>query len=160
MEQVENGSRPAFDVIIAEETARCGLPEILFNLFPGMGAYSFLARRVGPVLAEKIIFSGKIYSAHELQDMGIVDQVVKAGEGRNALYDYVSRNSRQFTARRALYKVRRRYSPVDYKEMTDIMSIWVDTALELDKSSLRKMDRLLRAQDRQRQSRLENRGNP
>ena len=136
------------DVIIAEETARCGLPEILFNLFPGMGAYTFLARRVGPAVAEKIIFSGKIYTAQELHEMGIVDKVVESGAGRNALYEYVSRNNRQFTSRRALYKVRRRHSPVDYQEMTDIMDIWVDTALELDKSSLRKMDRLVRAQDK------------
>ncbi|MDH3320213.1 MAG: crotonase/enoyl-CoA hydratase family protein, partial [Betaproteobacteria bacterium] len=28
------------DVLIAEESAQLGLPEILFNLFPGMGAYS------------------------------------------------------------------------------------------------------------------------
>jgi DSF synthase len=143
------------DVIIAEETARCGLPEILFNLFPGMGAYSFLVRRVGPVVAEKIIFSGKIYSAAELHEMGIVDKVVKAGEGRDALYEYAARNNRQFTSRRALYKVRRRYSPVDYQEMTDIMDIWVDTALELDESSLRKMHRLIRAQNKRRELALE-----
>ncbi len=143
------------DVIIAEETARCGLPEILFNLFPGMGAYSFLARRVGPVLAEKVIFSGKIYTAPELHEMGIVDKVVKPGEGREALYEYVSRNNRQFTSRRVLYKVRRRYSPVDYQEMTDIMDIWVDAALELDDSSLRKMDRLVRAQNKRRETTLE-----
>ena len=142
------------DVIIAEESARCGLPEILFNLLPGMGAYTFLARRVGPVLAEKIIFSGKIYTASELHEMGIVDKVVEAGAGRNAFYEYVARNNRQFTSRRALYKVRRRHSPVDYQEMTDIMDIWVDTALELDESSLRKMDRLIRAQDKQREARL------
>ncbi|MGH8719316.1 MAG: crotonase/enoyl-CoA hydratase family protein, partial [Burkholderiales bacterium] len=28
------------DIIIAEKSARFGFPEILFNLFPGMGAYS------------------------------------------------------------------------------------------------------------------------
>ena len=32
----------AADVIVAEESAQMGLPEILFNLFPGMGAYSLL----------------------------------------------------------------------------------------------------------------------
>ena len=30
------------DVVIAERDAKFGLPEILFNLFPGMGAHSFL----------------------------------------------------------------------------------------------------------------------
>ena len=73
------------DVIIAEETARCGLPEILSNLFPGMGAYTLLARRVGPAVAEKIIFSGKNYTAQELLELGVVDKVVPAGTGRAAL---------------------------------------------------------------------------
>ena len=36
----------ASSVIIAEEDARMGFPEILFNLFPGIGAYSFLPRKV------------------------------------------------------------------------------------------------------------------
>jgi len=35
------------DVIVAERSARFGFPEILFNLFPGMGAYSFLDRKIG-----------------------------------------------------------------------------------------------------------------
>ena len=35
------------DVIVAEKSARFGFPEILFNLFPGMGAYSFLERKIG-----------------------------------------------------------------------------------------------------------------
>ena len=38
----------ASDIIIAEKSAKFGLPEILFNLFPGMGAYSFLSRRGPP----------------------------------------------------------------------------------------------------------------
>ena len=34
------------DVIVAEKCSRFGFPEILFNMFPGMGAYSFLERRI------------------------------------------------------------------------------------------------------------------
>jgi DSF synthase len=34
----------AASVLIAEESSRMGFPEILFNLFPGMGAYSLLAQ--------------------------------------------------------------------------------------------------------------------
>ena len=40
------------DLIVAEESAVMGLPEILFNMFPGMGAYSLLARRIGARGAE------------------------------------------------------------------------------------------------------------
>ncbi|NUS39934.1 MAG: enoyl-CoA hydratase, partial [Lysobacter sp.] len=37
--------------IVAEEGVLMGLPEVLFDLFPGMGAYSFLCKRVPPKLA-------------------------------------------------------------------------------------------------------------
>ena len=47
------------NVVIAEKSAKFGLPEVLFNLIPGMGAYSFLVRRTSPDLAEKIIMSGE-----------------------------------------------------------------------------------------------------
>ena len=39
--------------IVAEEGVGMGLPEVLFGLFPGMGAYSFLCKRVSPQLAER-----------------------------------------------------------------------------------------------------------
>ena len=43
----------ASNVIVAEKGVKMGLPEVLFNLFPGMGAYSLLSRRVGTSKAEK-----------------------------------------------------------------------------------------------------------
>src|SRR6185436_16493350 len=58
------------DVIIAEKSARFGFPEILFNLFPGMGAYSFLDRKIGQRAAEEVLTSGKIYSADEMLALG------------------------------------------------------------------------------------------
>src|SRR2546423_1402412 len=48
------------DVIVAEKGSRFGFPEILFNMFPGMGAYSFLDRKIGQKDAESLITSGKI----------------------------------------------------------------------------------------------------
>ena len=36
----------ACHTIVAEEGVGMGLPEVLFGLFPGMGAYSFLCKRV------------------------------------------------------------------------------------------------------------------
>ncbi len=49
-------------VLVAEESARLGFPEILFNLFPGMGAYSLLSRKVGRRITERMINGGDIYS--------------------------------------------------------------------------------------------------
>ena len=73
------------DFIIAEEQAKFGLPEIIYGLFPGMGAYSFLARRAGQAKAESFILRGELHPAAELHAMGLVDQVAPMGQGRSVM---------------------------------------------------------------------------
>jgi len=138
----------AFDLIIAERRARFGLPEILFNLFPGMGAYSFLSRRIGPVRAEQMIMSGKLYTAAELHEMGIVDVLAEDGEGEHAVREYIARHGRIHNAHRAIYETRRRVNPVTLDELQSVVEVWVDAALNLGQQDLRKMIRLATAQDR------------
>jgi len=138
----------SFDVLVAERNAKMGLPEILFNLFPGMGAYSLLARKIGTAAAEKIIMSGKVYTAEELYDLGVVDVLAEDGEGEIAVRDYIARNRRKHNAHSAIYCSRRRVNPLTYEELRDIVDIWIDAALDLDEQDLRKMVRLTAAQER------------
>ena len=135
-------------VLIAERQAQLGLPEILFNLFPGMGAYSFLARKLDPVRAERLILSGKIYSAEELFDMGVVDVLAETGEGEQAVYDYLRRRNRASKGYMAMQQVRDIYQPISYQELNKIVQVWVDTALSLEEKDLRVMERLVKAQNR------------
>jgi len=136
------------DIIIAERRSQMGFPEILFNLFPGMGAYSFLARKIGPIQAEKIILSGKLYSAEELYKIGLVDVLVEDGQGEDALYDYVSKQNRHSNGYTALQKAKQRFNPVTYEELIDITDIWVEAALKLSERDLRVMDRFVRSQQK------------
>lgn len=136
------------DVLVAERSARLGLPEILFNLFPGMGAYSFLSRRIGGPAAEKLIMSGKVYTGAELHEMGVVDVLAEDGEGEAAVRDYIERNSRKFNAQHAMCRTRRQVSPVTLDELQRIVDIWVETALAVTEPDLRKMERLAQAQAR------------
>lgn len=138
----------AHDVIVAERGAKFGLPEVLFNLFPGMGAYSFLSRRLGRVAAERMILSGKIYGAAELHEMGLVDVLAEDGQGEQAVRDYTERTSRRFNAHRALYETRRRVEPVTLHELRHVVDGWAEAALNLGECDLRKMLRLAGAQDR------------
>jgi DSF synthase len=141
------------DVIVAERSAKFGLPEVLFNLFPGMGAYSFLARRMDAVRAERMILSGRLYEAAELHEMGIVDVLAEDGHGEDAVRDYVHRNRRRHNSEVAVYQTRRRVSPLDYQELLDITEVWVEAALRLGDQDLRKMERLFAAQERRTASR-------
>lgn len=136
------------DVIIAERQSKFGLPEILFNMFPGMGAYSFLCRRLDGVRAEQMIRSGRLFEAQELADMGLVDQVVEKGEGPQAVREYLDRNRRRHGVLGALAQVRRRCQPLSYEELVDVTDLWVDTAMDLEESDLKRMERLAGAQQR------------
>lgn len=138
----------ACDVIIAERSAKFGLPEILFNLFPGMGAYSFLSRRLGAREAEKIIVSGRIYTAEEMQALGVVDVVAEDGEGEAAVRAWMDRQGRKHNALQALYRTRRRVNPVTLQELKDVVDIWAETALGVSDADLRKMLRLTQAQEK------------
>jgi DSF synthase len=138
----------AFDVIVAERSARMGLPEIIFSLFPGMGAYSFLARRVGRQLAERFILEGKIHTAQELYDMGIIDILVEDGQGEAAIIEYTQRHKARFAAERAVYRSRRIAAPITLQELLDITLVWAETAMTLDEADIKKMERLANAQER------------
>lgn len=144
----------AFDILVAERSARMGLPEIIFNLFPGMGAYSFLLRRVGRKVAENFILEGKIHSAEELHELGIVDILVEDGQGEAAIIDYCQRGQARFAAERAVYLARRVASPVELEELLRITNIWAETAMTLSEADVRKMERLADAQERRIQRSL------
>jgi DSF synthase len=134
------------DVIIAEESTRLGLPEILFNLFPGMGAYSLLARRVGMSKAEELMLSGKLYSARDFCALGLVDVVTRDGEGEAAVVDWISKSERRHEGRRALLSARHRVDPISRAELDAIGETWVEAALRLESRDLKVMRRIARQQ--------------
>ena len=136
----------ACQTIVAESGVQMGFPEVLFGLFPGMGAYSLLSRRVSPKLAEEMMLNGVMYSSDELHRMGVVDVLAPKGEGVRAVHEVIRQNRRIATARLALHRVRDAVAPLSLDELTRITEIWVDTAMQLSDKSLRVMERLVRAQ--------------
>jgi DSF synthase len=138
----------ACHTIVAEEGVSMGLPEVLFGLFPGMGAYSFLCKRVSPQLAEKIILDGTLYSSEEMYRMGIVDVLVPKGQGEAAVQEIITRQQSRPHAHLALNAVRAIAQPVGYNELMGITEVWVDTALALGEKSLKTMERIVKAQSR------------
>jgi DSF synthase len=135
-------------VLVAEESTRMGFPEVLFNLFPGMGAYSFLARKIGRRSAEELICSGNLYTARQLYDMGVVDVLAPDGAGAAAVYSFIKKHSKSANGRRAIEMVRREIEPVTHAELMRVVEIWADAALRLTERDLRMMDRIVRAQSK------------
>lgn len=132
--------------IVAEEGVGMGLPEVLFDLFPGMGAYSFLCKRIPPHQAEKMMLSGDVYASEDLYKLGLVDVLAPRGQGVQAVEEAIRANRRIPHARTAMHRVRAMSQPVTLEEMMAITEVWVDTAMQLGEKSMRTMERLVRAQ--------------
>ena len=134
------------DVIIAERSSQLGFPEILFNLFPGMGAYNLLTRRIGSALAERIILSGKTYTAAELYDMGVIDVLADDGAGVQATEDYMNSHNQSHNTIRSIKKIRQIVHPITLQNLYEIVDIWIEAAMDLSLKDMSKMERLLHLQ--------------
>ncbi|MDH3634681.1 MAG: crotonase/enoyl-CoA hydratase family protein [Gammaproteobacteria bacterium] len=139
------------NIVVAERGTKCGLPEVLFNMFPGMGAFSILSRKIGFAAAEKMIMSGGVYSAEKLYDMGLVDILAEKGEGEVAIYQYIKSTQRSNNAYRSMQQVKDICNQVSYQELIDIGTVWADAALKLSEKDLRMMQRLVRRQNNRMQ---------
>ena len=138
----------SFNVIIAERGAKFGFPENIFGLFPGMGAYSLVSRRVGAAFAEEMMLSGRIYTAEEMRDVGLVHVLAEPGQGIAEAREYIQRSRRRHIGSRSVYQVGREVNPVSLAELDRIVQVWADACLQLRDRDLKVMQRLVAAQDR------------
>jgi DSF synthase len=138
----------ASDILVSEKQAQFGFPEVLFNLFPGMGAYNLLQRRIGMQQTERMLLNGKLQRAEELHAEGIVDILAEDGRGENAVYEHLVRQAGRQNAQQAVLQIRRKLRPLVYEELMEVKEIWVDTAMRLGPREIRLMERLVNAQAR------------
>ena len=136
------------DVIVAEKSAQMGLPEILFNLFPGMGAYSVLSRKIGRRAAEELILSGRMLDAAKLHEMGIVDVLAEDGQGESAVREWIAKNWKRRNGLQAVMRARQIVEPITRDELDAVAEAWVDAALRLEERDLKMIGHLVRAQQR------------
>lgn len=137
------------DYLIAEEHSSFGFPEIMFGLFPCTGAMGLLSARIGARQAERMMTNKKIYSAVELYDMGLVDEICARGEGELAVERFVANHSSRLKARLKVQQSRHRHASLDRAEGARIVEDWVETAMCLSAEELRAMDMLIMMQARE-----------
>jgi DSF synthase len=107
-----------------------------------------VARRAGAAFAVEMLLTGRIYSADEMKDAGLVHVVVEPGQGVDAARDYMRRNQRRHVGARAVYKAGHVVNPVTLAELDRIVQIWADACLQLRERDLKVMARLVAAQDK------------
>jgi 3-hydroxypropionyl-coenzyme A dehydratase len=64
------------DMRIASSNAKIGQPEVTIGIPPGWGGTQRLTRIVGPAKAKELIFSGKMITAEEAAQIGLVNKVI------------------------------------------------------------------------------------
>ena len=124
-------SRPvlSFNVVVAEKGSRFGLPEIAFGLFPGMGAHSLLARKVGLAKAEEMMLSNKVYTAEEMHALGLVQVLAEPGKGEEAVRAYIAKNGRRQAGHRGIYRASSLVDAISLDELNEVVEVWADAAL-------------------------------
>jgi DSF synthase len=138
----------AHHTVIMERSAQAGFPEVLFNLFPGMGGWSLTTRKAGFAVANDMILSGQIYTAEQLQRRGLVEYVADDGAGEGMLYQVVRAMEPRFRGTIAALKARRVAAPISHESLQTIIDQWASAAMQLSNRDMRLMERLARAQVR------------
>lgn len=136
----------SFDLLVAEKGTKFGFPEQLFGLFPGMGALSYLGRKLGSAKAEWFVRTGKTVSAEELHEMGVVHVLAEKGKGVDVVRKHVRRHGNRHKAEFMMHKAAKRANPIPYEELVDVVDLWVEACKTLGKQDLAVMRRLVSAQ--------------
>lgn len=100
----------ACDLIVAAESARFGLVEIVVGLTPSMGGTQRLAERAGSGRARELVMTGELFGARELERWNVVNRVHADDGFEAAVRDLATRLAAGPTRANAMTKhVLRRY---------------------------------------------------
>lgn len=138
----------AHHFVLGQRDARLGFPEIAFNLFPGMGGYSLVARRSGMKLAEELIYKGESHTAEWYEQHGLVDVLFEPGQSYMAVRTFIDTLQPKMNGVRAMLRARTRVLQLPRSELMDITEDWVDAAFCLEPKDIVYMERLVMLQDR------------
>ncbi|MBL7754756.1 MAG: enoyl-CoA hydratase/isomerase family protein [Chitinophagaceae bacterium] len=131
--------------IIAEESARFSFPEVIFGTFPGMGAYSFLTKKVGFNKANEIINSNKTYTSKEIFDLGIIDKVCDDGMGVAQMNMDIIKGKLTEINNNPFKNI---CNKVSKQELLDVVDVWIEKAFNLSDTNLNRMIKIANFQKR------------
>lgn len=137
----------ACNVMIAEESATFCYPEVNYNHFP-ISAVPILSRHTGFIEAEKILLSGRDYSAAEFLERGAVEAVVPSGTGEAWIRRYAAASLSSHSARTALIAAFNRQAGDLGRELADAAANWVAHIMTLKPIEISKLQRIAAAQER------------
>jgi DSF synthase len=127
--------------IVAEENVKFSFPESLFGTFPGMGAYSFLTRKVGFFKAEEMINSSQKWDTSEMYNLNLINHIAKTQNGIKEALELKSKNA--FIRKNQFETV---CSNLKVDELLEIVDIWIHQVMSLGTDKIEFMRKLIDAQ--------------
>jgi len=134
------------DIIFAEENAKCCFPEVHYNLFPSLGTLDKIMEKVNKNDLKNLILHGKHLNLNILQSMGLVDELVEQGKGCQTAFNYIKKAHSKHCVYASLYKDRLNQNVITYEKLTTFKKQWIDVALHLQYSDLRRLEKIAQAQ--------------
>jgi DSF synthase len=95
-----------------------------------------------------MMLGGRIYTAEEMKDVGLVHILAEPGQGLAEAREYIQRSKRRHIGNRSVYQVGREVNPLSLAELDRVVQVWADACLQLRDRDLKVMQRLVAAQDR------------
>lgn len=138
----------AHHYVLAQNDAKMGFPEMAFNLFPGMGGYSLVARKANMRLAEDLISSGDSHTGEWYADKGLVDRTFQPGDAFMATRSFMDTIRPKLNGIRAMVKARQKVLMLPRAELIEITEDWVRAAFTIEEKDLAFMERLVMLQNR------------
>jgi len=123
------------DLIVADDTAVVGLPEVSLGLVPGGGGTQLALRRLGPGRAADIVLTGRRIAAVEAETLGLVDRLTPAGTARESAIDIATQIAGNSpVATRAAKRALREGWALDYAAAMDVEdAAWRTAAFSADR---------------------------
>lgn len=103
------------DIIIANQTAKFGQPEVRLGLMPGAGGTQRLLRAIGKFKTMLLVLTGKIFSAEEASQMGLVSEVVEGDATPHAI---------------EIAQTIASYSSISVRQIKEVINLGQDMSLE------------------------------
>ena len=137
----------ACHVMVAEESATFCYPEINYNHFP-IAAAPILTRRIGAVEAERMLLSGRNFTAAEFYGKGALEAVV--GDGASAMWvrEFCTKSASSRGSRIAIATAFDRMAPDLASELAIAGAAWVEHMLALSEAETARLQRIIQAQQR------------
>lgn len=129
----------ACQLLVATDAASFGLPETDLGLSPA-SAHALISRKANPGIARRLILSERKCSARRLHELGLVDELAPAGQGKAAVARYIKANRKRAEGMKMYFELQRLSTlSADIQELQDGFAMWSEAVGKLSARDVRKL---------------------